>query len=309
MRKKAEILRAFPRYEYSLCFDHARKRLVFYYGTSTVCLLNLKTNHITEISTGQHYGLAEFCFSPNDEYIYAVDRYNKTCANVCRIDTRDNTFKVFFESEHPIDLFRLSPDGSSVFVTNACGKPLDNQSDVIEIDCKTGEVCDKFSIPLAQCKSILFTSNNLKVFGKGYYTHEEFDHDDFLYETLEECDGEFLLYTGEQSKCSTGRIVKAECTFEIGKENSNVSNDFSNSLPSKIEIYDSKRFGERHCNLCYDGELITCIPHYKLLDYEAETTDFPHYALIYYKPQNTACSSYYAKNECEQFALLIGYED
>ncbi len=307
MRKKAEILRAFPKYQNSFCFDHSRQKLVVYGGTSAVRLLNLKTNDITEISTGEHYGLAEFCFSPNDDYIYTIDRYNKQCANVYRIDTRDNTFKLFFSSEHPIELFRLSPDGSSVFVSNAWGKP--NQSEVIEIDCKTGEISDKFSVPLAKCKSMTFTFNNIKISGKKYYTHQEFDHGDFLYESLEEYNAEFLLYTGDQSKCPTGRIVKAECSNEFTKENKNASDAFSQELPSKIEIYDSERFRARHCNLCYDGELLASVPHYKLLDHEAEDTDFPQYALIDYKPENTGYSSDYAKNECERFALLIGYED
>ncbi len=309
MANKAVILRAFPTYEYSFRFDYARQRLVLYRGTSTIRLLTLKTNVITEIAADGHYGLAEFCFSPNDDYIYAVDRYNKPCANVYRIDTRHNTFKVFFASDHPIELFRLSPDGNSVFISNTCGKPLDNQSKVIEIDCNTGRICDKFSIPLAKCTSMTFDFNNIKVSGKGYYSHKEFDHGEFLYESLEECNSEFLLYTEEQSKCSKGRIVKAECTYKFSKENNNESDIFIQALPSKMEVYDSEHFRTRHCNLYYDGELITRIPHYRLLDYEGETTDFPHYALIDYKPENTGYSSHYAQNECERFALLIGYDD
>lgn len=309
MATRAAIVRAFPKYAYSFCFDHARQRLVFYSGTK-ICLLQLKTGALTEITANEEGCLGSLCFSSDDRYIYALGRSRENGKSIYRIDTQNNAREKVFTGEHPIQLFRASPDGHSLFLMGGCGTALENQSQIIEIDSETGKILDCFMAPLAQCLSLAFVGKKIRVSGKNHHMHREFDHDEFLYETREEHSATLLLHADEQPKNPSGRPVRCEFLYDTREESADDSGAFPHTLPPDIEIYDSKPAITAFCNLCVEGKLLQQIPHFKLVHHRSNRNDFPCYALLDYTAKNRGCSSHDITQEGEEeFTLLIGYED
>ncbi len=82
MAKKAAILRAFP-LRTELCFNGARQNLLICQGKQ-VFILCLKTNTLTALFTGD-YSLDQFCFSPDDNFVYISSSYGECVDNLSRV--------------------------------------------------------------------------------------------------------------------------------------------------------------------------------------------------------------------------------
>ncbi len=291
MRKKTAILRAFPKYEYSFCFDHGKQKLMNY-QYSKLYLIHLKTNTLTEIMTDVYYGLEQFCFSPDDKYIYAMGTRINSCGTVYRIDTHNNAFAEFFTSTACIQSFCLSTDGNFAYIAVTCGESAESQNRLVQIDTKTREICYEYALPLTECKAMSIFENIITIYGIIYETHIEGDGHELF-------DKYFIAELQINTADKTSHLVDINHAEYMRKVKATNNGTFLQALPKYIEVHyyqnDQTEFWDdtKYCTLICDGDLLERIPHHQLLDYEAKNSNFPCYAL----------------KEYEEFVLLIGYED